>query len=1084
MSSSPDDWDDVPAPLPIIRREPEPARSTSLPAPAIEEEDEDFDLWQDDEPAAEEWSAEPLPQATEEPWGEPGSEEADLPDPEALLRQMQGYEAEDDLPDPGALLRQMQGYEEDDLPDPEALLRQMQGYEEEDDLPDPEALLLQMQGYEEEDDLPDPEALLLQMQGEDQDDLPEPDALLLHMLVYEEEDDQHAQEALLRQMQGYEEEDDLPDPEALLLQMQGYEEENDLPDPEALLLQMQGYEEDDLPDPDRLILEMRGYEQEDEPVEDESMTLLLDEISDPGLLLLRRPSPDEPALPLDFEIPDPYAVSPSALDEASDEELSLLFVEPLEPLSQIHERDEELLPELQLELPPVSEPEPRLSRPSQVVSPSAGGVSDEDWDEVFLERSPSSSSVELPDPLNLLAPRRAQERLLSIDEVDLSGEDELPDPSALFARMQGQIDADELEPVSQASPSVEEEAAGPLMDDGPVEEGGGGLFSRIKARFTREKRNEDVDLEVTAAPLPDPVALFRQMQDQREPAAFVQAEFEAAGAAPEATGADFGFPEEEEWGDAAEPESPRELPALPDLDAFRAELEEEERSRLDSDLLGDLSGPERFAETVSDMEFSSKSFFAAAPAPVLPPVIARPEPPPSPPPSASAPSPTLPGRAGGWAPPEPAEDSEPLPAMLAQPGPTSRPPSPPPSAPRPPAANERPAPYQPAPRPPARKKGSSTAIMPGGAETKKIEPRPGLKERIQRFKERRRALTRHQLSIFTRQAAAMLKAGIPLHQVVSFCAEADPEAAPMLEDVCQKIETGYSLSGALKDYPESFDPVYVGLVHAGELSGRLNEMLAKLADILERELELRKRMISVITYPAMLLGVSILGTLGFIFFVLPQLTPLFMDLGVDLPWPTRLLLNLRTILLPASVTTVLAALVFWFSRRHVAAYIQANPSLERRLAYAPLALPVVGPVYDKIVTARVLYSMATMLEVGVTMNQALARAEGAAGNAYVAYRLSRARADLAEGSSVTECFQINSVFPETALHLISAGEESARLVEMFNYVARHFDEDVQQAMDAAAGMLEPLIMVLMGAVVGFIVIAAALPTIHLLQNFG
>ena len=118
------------------------------------------------------------------------------------------------------------------------------------------------------------------------------------------------------------------------------------------------------------------------------------------------------------------------------------------------------------------------------------------------------------------------------------------------------------------------------------------------------------------------------------------------------------------------------------------------------------------------------------------------------------------------------------------------------------------------------------------------------------------------------------------------------------------------------------------------------------------------------------------------------------------------------------------------------------------------------------------------------MSQALARAESASGNAYVGYRLSRARADLADGSTVSECFTAHRVFPETALQLIAAGEESARLVEMFNYVARHFDEDVEQTMEAAASMLEPLIMVVMGVIVGFITIAAALPTIHLLQNFG
>ena len=166
------------------------------------------------------------------------------------------------------------------------------------------------------------------------------------------------------------------------------------------------------------------------------------------------------------------------------------------------------------------------------------------------------------------------------------------------------------------------------------------------------------------------------------------------------------------------------------------------------------------------------------------------------------------------------------------------------------------------------------------------------------------------------------------------------------------------------------------------------------------------------------------------------------------------------------------------------AALAARPVLGRQLADLALRFPVLGPVYEKIVTSRVLYSLSSMLEVGVTMNQALARSEESAGNAQVAHRLARARQDLTDGSTVSEAFRDNEVFPNSALQLISAGEESARVVEMFNYVAKSFDEEVEFAMQAAAGYLEPLIMVGMGLIVGFITIAAAMPTIQLLQNFG
>lgn len=346
------------------------------------------------------------------------------------------------------------------------------------------------------------------------------------------------------------------------------------------------------------------------------------------------------------------------------------------------------------------------------------------------------------------------------------------------------------------------------------------------------------------------------------------------------------------------------------------------------------------------------------------------------------------------------------------------------------------------------------------------------------------SISRTTLAILTRQLAAMLRSGIPLHQSLAFCAESDPRAAPVLEQVVSKVESGYSLSNALREFPESFDSVYVGLVQSGEMSGRINEMLEKLADVLERELELRKRLISVVTYPAMLLIVSLLGTLGFIFFVLPQLMPLFQDLKVDLPLPTKILLSLREVLLPVTVLMGLVALVIFLTRKPIKSAIASRPALQRRLANLALSIPVLGPVYEKIVISRVLYSMSSMLEVGVTMNQALARSEESAGNAQVAFRLARARQDLTEGATVTEAFRDNGVFPNSALQLISAGEESARTVEMFNFVAKSFDDEVEYAMQSAAGYLEPMIMVVMGLIVGFITIAAAMPTIQLLQNFG
>lgn len=697
---------------------------------------------------------------------------------------------------------------------------------------------------------------------------------------------------------------------------------------------------------------------------------------------------------------------------------------------------------------------------------------------------PTIRKAALDEPLPEEHPSVEPEEEESDDGLDLWVEDDLPDPAALLLQMR-----EFSEPAAERWESETGWSVPERLERQPV-----------PADLPEEERWEPVRAPLpTLSSLPDPGQMYEALEGVEEDwAPTSSAEllssldseaWEPVGWEEEVAGLSVGsLPDPQELFRRIHEgeEEPGGLPALPDLDALKAELEAEERARLDADLLDDLSGPERFAETVSDFDFRVGSFFQE---PVADLRRDKSE--------AHRPGKTPPA---GWRSPE--EEASPSPS-LAKPPLTPKPPrsAPPPllgsSAPFPgespvrrePNDSQERAPqrstpvYHPAPAP-ARKRSASTAIMPQEGSVRAAEPKVNLSQRIAKFKARRRPLSRHALSIITRQLSAMIKAGIPLHQAVAFCAESDPVAAPMLQDVCNKIETGYSLSGALKEYPESFDAVYVGLVHSGELSGRLNEMLGKLADILEREVELRKRMISVVTYPSVLLAVSMLGTLGFIFFVLPQLTPLFLDLKVDLPWPTKVLLGLRTVLLPATVVGGTLGLTLFLARSRIAAYIQARPALERRLASIPLSLPVLGGVFDKMITARVLYSLATMLEVGVTMGQALARAEGATGNAYVGYRLARARLDLVDGSSVTECFANHRVFPETALQLIAAGEESARLVDMFTYVAKHFDEEVESSMDAAAGLLEPLIMVVMGLIVGFITIAAALPTIHLLQNFG
>jgi len=728
----------------------------------------------------------------------------------------------------------------------------------------------------------------------------------------------------------------------------------------------------------------------------------------------------------------------------------------------------------------------------------------------------SDQDSELPDPLELFEQIERQARESEEPEPKDSGE--LPDPEELFREMeryrnqmgvgeelvypQQEEDEDEegrplelpnpeelFERMRRLGEAVPEEAPLPYLPD-PEEEVeidfgstwglDEGSFDSLPYIPPPEAPAESPAELTEDRHLPTPEELFRLMKTEREEAA-LSLDLEADGLVEQSA-----LPTPEELFRRMEEEYAEQegasLPELPDLEALKAEIEAEERARLDPDLETELAGPERFVETVSDSIFVGEQggFLADLP------LFQEPEEPLEPPDVLEPPS--------RPEPPSPAPVIEQRPIL---------PPSPPqPAPPRPLAWVEEQeddveevsldevSPTGTVQVDPSGKVSPDDNRAPtAGLRGRRMQPESFVKaeaEKQEKAKPKKvfKRFSRQKLSIFTRQMAVMLRSGIQLHMAVQFASESDPELREVLREVMRKVESGYTFSSALADTSRTFDYVYVGLIQSGEMSGRLHEILDRLADALEREVEMRKRLISVITYPAVLMLVCFLGTLGFIFFVLPTLTPLFEELSVDLPLPTKILLSSRDWILPLTAGFTSLIVLYFILRDKISDFVRGKPILERRLAAVPFQVPVIGGVYDKLVTARVLYSLSNMLDVGITLNQALARTEATAGNALVAFRLGRARLDLADGVGVTDCFRFNQLFTPSALYLISAGEESARLAEMFAFVAKVFDDDVEYSLQSAANVLEPLIMVVMGVIVGFITIAAALPTIHLLQNFS
>lgn len=366
-----------------------------------------------------------------------------------------------------------------------------------------------------------------------------------------------------------------------------------------------------------------------------------------------------------------------------------------------------------------------------------------------------------------------------------------------------------------------------------------------------------------------------------------------------------------------------------------------------------------------------------------------------------------------------------------------------------------------------------------------LNPTQELKLQIQALfgrGERRYKVSGEELTIFTRQLATMLGSGIPLHQALLYYGETNEGDLPLIiRKVATDVASGHTFSNAMRPFPLVFSPIYIALAEMGEQSGQIVTAYRRLADLMERQTNMRKKVVSALTYPCVLLVVSMAAIAGFVYFVLPMMTPMFTNMGVDLPLPTRMLLSLRTVVPVATILAVLSLLGLWLGRPWMKIYLHTHPEKLRQLHAIWFYIPVVSGIYSKLATARILYSMSTMLDAGLTMTSTMKRAAMAAGNQFIAFRLNKATESVMEGASLAEALSIYEVFPNTAIQMLAVGEESANLSGMVTHIANLYDSEVEVALNDIASVIEPIIMIVMGGVVGFIVLAAVLPTVQLIQ---
>ncbi|MCW5872928.1 MAG: type II secretion system F family protein, partial [Candidatus Eremiobacteraeota bacterium] len=340
------------------------------------------------------------------------------------------------------------------------------------------------------------------------------------------------------------------------------------------------------------------------------------------------------------------------------------------------------------------------------------------------------------------------------------------------------------------------------------------------------------------------------------------------------------------------------------------------------------------------------------------------------------------------------------------------------------------------------------------------------------------------LAVFTRQFSAMLDAGIPIARALTFFGEglSGGDLCTVVEGMSYKVNSGTRLSHAMRSYPRIFSEVYISLIETGEESGQLSTTLHRLADLMEKQLKMHKRVVAALTYPVILLLVSLACICVFIFVILPQIEPMFLGMNIALPLPTRILLASRNLMLPALTLLVLGGLLSWIFRPFISAFLARKPDLRKKLHRAPLFWPVFGPVMRKIAVARILYSLYSMLDSGMTLVAAITRSANVTGNFWITEQMQVSKAAIVDGETVAAAFEASEVFPAACTQLITIGEETSSLATIVKYVADMYDEDADMALTDMTNMLEPLLMGGMGLIVGFIVISAMLPTLELINH--
>jgi len=329
--------------------------------------------------------------------------------------------------------------------------------------------------------------------------------------------------------------------------------------------------------------------------------------------------------------------------------------------------------------------------------------------------------------------------------------------------------------------------------------------------------------------------------------------------------------------------------------------------------------------------------------------------------------------------------------------------------------------------------------------------------------------------IFSKQFATMVKAGLPILEVLAMLRDQleGPAIKEVIEDIRKSLEGGVTLSKCFEKYPQYFDNVYCNLIKAGEASGKLDVFLLKIVDSLEKKEKIKKKIKSALMYPAIMFSVAITVSAFMLIKVVPVFAKMYDGMGLDLPKPTAVIMSMSDFLRGTGGMVLLISLISFFVAFK---YLTAkNEKIKYRWHKQVLKLPVFGDLILKSLLARISLIMGNLSAAGVNLLESIEIAKSVSSNVVVSEALENVKKGVFSGDTLTKLFLKEPLFPPTFSQLISVGEQTGQLDEMFGSVAMYYEEEFDGAVDNMSSLIEPIMIVFMGVMIGGLMIAMYSP---------